>query len=185
MDSNSETSLPLSCPGEINMIFTIQGWYIIILLLFLNVHIISCFFNIENKILLTKGILCWQILVIGRGQRQLMHQLDNLTNLLHEYCGERSRQGRTDKASRMIDTESIGTPVILTLAIGGLGVLLFKCLSSQKWSSRHIVWSTPNYGMPMYYPLSNCLLFFLNHKAHSSGEICPLLSEILEAGASS
>ncbi|KAL6318873.1 hypothetical protein AAG906_001346 [Vitis piasezkii] len=73
-----------------------------------------------------------EILVVARGQRQIMHQLDNLNSLLHEYWGERSRQGRTDRANRMIDIESMGIPIILSLAIGGLGVFFFKSLSSQK-----------------------------------------------------
>lgn len=73
-----------------------------------------------------------EILVVARGQRQIMHQLDNLNSLLHEYWGEKSRQGRTDRANRMIDIESMGIPIILSLAIGGLGVLFFKSLSSQK-----------------------------------------------------
>lgn len=73
-----------------------------------------------------------EILVVARGQHQIMHQLDNLNSLLHEYWGEKSRQGRTDRANRMIDIESMGIPIILSLAIGGLGVLFFKSLSSQK-----------------------------------------------------
>ena len=73
-----------------------------------------------------------EILVVVRGQRQIMHQLDNLNSLLHEYWGERSREGRTDRANRMIDIESMGIPIILSLAIGGLGVFFFKSLSSQK-----------------------------------------------------
>ena len=32
----------------------------------------------------------------------------------------------------MIDVDSIGVPLILALAIGGLGVFLFKGLTSQK-----------------------------------------------------
>ncbi|KAF3437949.1 hypothetical protein FNV43_RR20705 [Rhamnella rubrinervis] len=73
-----------------------------------------------------------EILAISRGQRQVMHQIDNLNNLLREYWGERSRQGRTNETSRNIDIDSVGVPVILTLAIGGLGIFLFRSLSSQK-----------------------------------------------------
>ncbi|TXG51559.1 hypothetical protein EZV62_024083 [Acer yangbiense] len=73
-----------------------------------------------------------EILLIARGQRQVMHQLDNLSNLLHEYRGERSHQERSDRSSRKIDVDSISVPLILTLAIGGLGIFLFKGLTYQK-----------------------------------------------------
>ncbi|XP_062158412.1 inorganic pyrophosphatase TTM1 isoform X2 [Alnus glutinosa] len=73
-----------------------------------------------------------EILVIARGQRQIMHQLDNLSNLLHEYWGERSRHGRIDETKRLIDVDSMGIPLILTLAIAGLGVFLFKGFTSHK-----------------------------------------------------
>ncbi|KAG8654261.1 inorganic pyrophosphatase TTM2 isoform X2 [Manihot esculenta] len=73
-----------------------------------------------------------EVLIIARAQRQIMHQLDNLSNLLHEYWGARARQERTDRINRAIDVESIALPVILTLAVGGLGVFLFRGLTSQK-----------------------------------------------------
>ncbi|KAG5546541.1 hypothetical protein RHGRI_018654 [Rhododendron griersonianum] len=73
-----------------------------------------------------------EVLLIARGQRQIMHQIDNLSNLLNEYQRERPREGRTDVTSRTIDVESIGVSIILTLAIGGLGIFLFRSLSSQK-----------------------------------------------------
>ncbi|KAG6672761.1 hypothetical protein I3842_16G075600 [Carya illinoinensis] len=73
-----------------------------------------------------------EILLITRGQRQIVHQLDNLTTFLHEYRGERSQHGRTDHTNRAIDADSISFPLILTLAIGGLGVLLFRGLASEK-----------------------------------------------------
>ncbi|XP_057961107.1 inorganic pyrophosphatase TTM2 [Malania oleifera] len=67
-----------------------------------------------------------EIVAITRGQRQITHQLDNLSNLLRENFGERSHQLRTDK-KHMTDIETTRVPLILTLAIGSLGVLLFKC----------------------------------------------------------
>ncbi|OMO60901.1 Uridine kinase [Corchorus capsularis] len=73
-----------------------------------------------------------EVLLIARGQRQVMHQLDNLTNLLHEYRGERSRQERVDRTNRTIDFETITVPLILTIAIGGLGVFLLRSMTSQK-----------------------------------------------------
>ncbi|XP_061953284.1 inorganic pyrophosphatase TTM1-like isoform X2 [Populus nigra] len=70
-----------------------------------------------------------EVLLIARGQRQIMHQLDNLTNLLHEHRGERSR---ADTINSTADIDSITFPLILTLAIGGLGVLLFSSMTSRK-----------------------------------------------------
>ncbi|WVZ11122.1 hypothetical protein V8G54_015652 [Vigna mungo] len=73
-----------------------------------------------------------EVLVIARGQRQIMHQLDTLSNLLHEYFGERSRLGRPNQTGRMREPDSIAIPVVLTLVIGVVGVFLFKSVTSQK-----------------------------------------------------
>ncbi|KAM1340567.1 hypothetical protein ACFX2H_038939 [Malus domestica] len=72
-----------------------------------------------------------EILTITRGQRQIMHQIDNLSNRLREYPAERFRQGRTDATGRMPDIESV-VPLVLALAIGGLGVFFFRSLTSPK-----------------------------------------------------
>lgn len=69
-----------------------------------------------------------EITLIARGQRQIIHQLDNLSNLLHENIGE-LRQGRTDGISRTTDIDSLRRPLILTLAVGGISVLLFKAFN--------------------------------------------------------
>ncbi|CAN4121969.1 unnamed protein product [Withania somnifera] len=60
---------------------------------------------------------------VARGQRQIMHQLDNLSNILRERLGEQSRQARTSKRR---DLNSIRVPLVLTLAVSGLGLFLFK-----------------------------------------------------------
>lgn len=73
-----------------------------------------------------------EVLVIARGQRQIMHQLDTLSNFLHEYFGERSRLGRPDHTGRMREAESVAIPLVLTLAFGAVGVLLFRGFTSQK-----------------------------------------------------
>ncbi|XAR63854.1 Uridine kinase [Bertholletia excelsa] len=70
-----------------------------------------------------------EVLLIARGQHQIMHQLDNLAYLLHDYRRERSQEERTDMTSRT-NVESIGVSLVLTLAIGGLGIFLFRTLSS-------------------------------------------------------
>uniref|UniRef100_A0A2P2MBH6 JHL10I11.7 protein n=1 Tax=Rhizophora mucronata TaxID=61149 RepID=A0A2P2MBH6_RHIMU len=73
-----------------------------------------------------------EILLIARGQRQIVHQLDNLSNLLHEYQGERSHQERADRTNNAMNPDSLVVPLILTLAVGGLGIFLFRGLTSQK-----------------------------------------------------
>ncbi|XP_023873066.1 inorganic pyrophosphatase TTM2 isoform X2 [Quercus suber] len=62
---------------------------------------------------------------VARGQRQIIHQLDNLNNLVRDNLGERSRQVKTtNKRSLIADVEPI--TVMLTLAVGGLGIFLIK-----------------------------------------------------------
>ncbi|XP_073122816.1 inorganic pyrophosphatase TTM1-like [Henckelia pumila] len=46
-----------------------------------------------------------EILLIARGQRQIMHQIGSLSNLLHEYFGERSHPGRTSQPGGVPDME--------------------------------------------------------------------------------
>ena len=63
-----------------------------------------------------------QISDVAQGQRQIMHQLDNLSNLLHERLRERSQQ-----KNMVAGAEPFKVPLILTtLAIGGLGIFLFR-----------------------------------------------------------
>ncbi|KAI3463802.1 hypothetical protein Pfo_020465 [Paulownia fortunei] len=73
-----------------------------------------------------------EVLFIARGQRQIMHQIDNLSSLLHEYYGEMSHQGRTDQTGGVPDIGSIGIPLLLSLAVGGIGILLLRTVSSPK-----------------------------------------------------
>ncbi|CAI9754117.1 unnamed protein product [Fraxinus pennsylvanica] len=70
-----------------------------------------------------------EVLLIARGQRQVMHQIDNLSKILHDYFGERSQQGRADGA---MTVQLVGISLIVPLAIGGIGIYLFKTWSSQK-----------------------------------------------------
>ncbi|KAM3318898.1 inorganic pyrophosphatase TTM1 isoform X1 [Capsicum chacoense] len=79
-----------------------------------------------------ESTLMEEVLLIGRSQRQIMHQIDNLSNILRELHGERPRLGRTDRTEGMAEVvESIGVPLLLTLAIGGVGILLFRTLSQK------------------------------------------------------
>ncbi|CAK9150199.1 unnamed protein product [Ilex paraguariensis] len=68
---------------------------------------------------------------IARGQRQVLHQLDNLNNLLRESLGEISRDARTDKNCEIADVDPVRVSLIIALAIGGLGIFLFKGLLSR------------------------------------------------------
>ncbi|KAA0034500.1 hypothetical protein IC582_022968 [Cucumis melo] len=70
---------------------------------------------------------------ISRGQRQVMHQLDCLSNLLRERdnAGDRSRQVRTKKKTIMPDPEPLTLPLLLTLAVGGVGIVLYKSFLSR------------------------------------------------------
>uniref|UniRef100_M1CAE4 Uridine cytidine kinase I n=1 Tax=Solanum tuberosum TaxID=4113 RepID=M1CAE4_SOLTU len=71
-----------------------------------------------------------EVLLIGRSQRQIMHQMDNLSNILRELNG--SRLGRADRTEGMAEVvESIGVPLLLTLAVGGVGIFLFRTLSQK------------------------------------------------------
>ncbi|XP_076903513.1 inorganic pyrophosphatase TTM1-like isoform X1 [Bidens hawaiensis] len=73
-----------------------------------------------------------EVLLIARGQRQLMHQLDNISNLLRDYVSEKDHVDRSDKTNRFTEIESVGVPFIAALAIGGLEFLLCRTLYSQK-----------------------------------------------------
>lgn len=70
-----------------------------------------------------------EVLMIARGQRQVMHQLDNLSNLLREYVNDK---GQAEKGKRLTEIESIGLPFMVTLVVGGLGFFLCRTLYSQK-----------------------------------------------------
>lgn len=57
----------------------------------------------------------------------MMHQLDNISSLVREdIVGVRSERERRERKSTMLDIEPPGVPLILTLAVGGLGIFLFK-----------------------------------------------------------
>ncbi|KAK8667953.1 hypothetical protein V6N13_105426 [Hibiscus sabdariffa] len=76
--------------------------------------------SISSSQLAKEPAIMEEISSVGRGQRQIMHQLDNLSNLLHERIGKRSLQANTRKKNTVAeDREPIKVPLILTtLAIG-------------------------------------------------------------------
>ncbi|CAA0815319.1 Phosphoribulokinase / Uridine kinase family [Striga hermonthica] len=57
-----------------------------------------------------------EVLFIARAQRQILHQIDNLSSLLHECYGERSRQDETNRRGGLSD---VTIPLLLSLAVAG------------------------------------------------------------------
>ncbi|CAA0822461.1 Phosphoribulokinase / Uridine kinase family [Striga hermonthica] len=69
---------------------------------------------------------------ISRGQRQIMHQLDNLSNLLRENMGEKTDRDRKQTRSETSENDQNKAAVILaSLAFGGLGICLIKAFLSR------------------------------------------------------
>ncbi|KAJ1691425.1 hypothetical protein LUZ63_015580 [Rhynchospora breviuscula] len=71
-----------------------------------------------------------EILLISRGQRQMMHQLDSLTNLLHENLS-RANQEKNGSRTRIFDIETVSNRLVLVLAISAAGFFLFKGLKKN------------------------------------------------------
>ncbi|KAE8707326.1 putative peroxidase [Hibiscus syriacus] len=96
--------------------------------------------NSSSSSLLAKDSpLMEEISTVAQGQRRIMHQLDNFSNLLHAGLGERSEEADTRKKNTVAGAEPIKVPLILTtLTIGGLGIFLFRgflCNSCSRVSS--------------------------------------------------
>ncbi|KAJ3686792.1 hypothetical protein LUZ61_015956 [Rhynchospora tenuis] len=70
-----------------------------------------------------------EILLISRSQRQMMHQLDSLTNLLHENLS-RANQEKNGSRTRIFDIETVSNRLVLVLAISAAGFFLFKGLKN-------------------------------------------------------
>ncbi|PKI62511.1 hypothetical protein CRG98_017135 [Punica granatum] len=71
-----------------------------------------------------------EISVIAKGQRQILHQLDNLSSLLRETYG-RAPKARTNRTTVKFDAEKIKAPLVLSLVVGGLGIILLKGLLTR------------------------------------------------------
>lgn len=87
--------------------------------------------NSASSSQLARESMLEEVMLIARGQRQIMHQIDNLSNILREHFGERARQWRADSTARNQHLESVGA-VLVTLAIGGLGMFLLRNISSHR-----------------------------------------------------
>ncbi|KAK9063775.1 hypothetical protein SSX86_017647 [Deinandra increscens subsp. villosa] len=71
---------------------------------------------------------------IARNQLKIMHQLDMLSNSLRDQMGERSRKEREVKKgqrSTLDGVDGVVVSLLLALACGGVGVLLFKGVSPR------------------------------------------------------
>ncbi|XP_020547430.1 uridine-cytidine kinase C isoform X2 [Sesamum indicum] len=69
---------------------------------------------------------------IARGQRQVMHQLDNLSNLLREKLEERSERDRRHNTNVTPENDLTRISIILaSLAVSSLGIFWFKGLLSR------------------------------------------------------
>ncbi|KAK3222710.1 hypothetical protein Dsin_009735 [Dipteronia sinensis] len=83
--------------------------------------------SLSSSQLAKESPLMEEITGIARGQRQIMHQLDNLSNLVRESMGELSHKVRKNERGVVgDDDEPIKVPLLLTLAIGGLGIMVLK-----------------------------------------------------------
>ncbi|XP_020224520.1 inorganic pyrophosphatase TTM2 [Cajanus cajan] len=69
---------------------------------------------------------------ISRSQRQIMHQLDNLNNLIRGSLGEKSHQTRTSRKSPDPESDSTGARIMAAVAVGCLGIFLMKGLLNRK-----------------------------------------------------
>ncbi|XP_052199510.1 inorganic pyrophosphatase TTM2 isoform X2 [Diospyros lotus] len=63
-----------------------------------------------------ESALMEEISTVARGQRQIMHQLDSLSNLLRDTFTERSGEARTERKSLIDDIQSIKAQTFLTFA---------------------------------------------------------------------
>ncbi|CAF2139832.1 unnamed protein product [Brassica napus] len=81
--------------------------------------------------LVRESPLMEEVILVARGQRQIMHQMDTLSNLLREYVGERSRIERLDSNRTNSTTQNLEAstlPVLLALVVGCLGVFAYSRL---------------------------------------------------------
>ncbi|KAL8229055.1 hypothetical protein R6Q57_013955 [Mikania cordata] len=68
---------------------------------------------------------------IAQSQRKIMHQLDYISKHIYDEIGERSRQGRRIKKNNEPKVDPVAVSIVLALAIGGLGVFLFKGIAPR------------------------------------------------------
>ncbi|XP_073315641.1 inorganic pyrophosphatase TTM2-like isoform X2 [Primulina huaijiensis] len=84
--------------------------------------------SLSSSQLAKESSLMEEISNITRGQRQVMHQLDNLSNLVRENVSStRSHRDTKHRRVEIPDIEPVKISMVLaSLAVGGLGIFLFK-----------------------------------------------------------
>ncbi|KAF3780795.1 Uridine-cytidine kinase C [Nymphaea thermarum] len=75
--------------------------------------------------ILKESSLVEEITVVGRGQRQIMHQLDNLSSFLHENTRPKAHKKQVDRSHRR-SYGRFGRPLIVLLIVGGISAMLFR-----------------------------------------------------------
>ncbi|KAI3503669.1 hypothetical protein L1887_32117 [Cichorium endivia] len=63
---------------------------------------------------------------IVQSQRKIMTQLDNISKHLYDEIGERARKDRKIKKRNGLEVDVVAVPIVIALAVGGIGVVLFK-----------------------------------------------------------
>uniref|UniRef100_A0A7N0TCR7 CYTH domain-containing protein n=1 Tax=Kalanchoe fedtschenkoi TaxID=63787 RepID=A0A7N0TCR7_KALFE len=83
--------------------------------------------SLPSSQLTKESALMDKMTALTRGQRQIMHQVDNLSSLLRESLELKSQQRtRTVRKITIPDLGAMGLPIVLVVAIGGFGFILFK-----------------------------------------------------------
>ncbi|KAG8059680.1 hypothetical protein GUJ93_ZPchr0002g23616 [Zizania palustris] len=85
--------------------------------------------SLSSNQLIKESPMVDEIIIISRGQRQVLHQLDNLTSLLHEHL-VLTRQGNAVRTNGILHMDKTIFPLI-ALTIGGVGYLVFKSLLNR------------------------------------------------------
>ncbi|KZV43906.1 uridine-cytidine kinase C [Dorcoceras hygrometricum] len=91
--------------------------------------------SLSSSQLAKESSLMEELSNITRGQRQVMHQLDNLSNLIRENVKSKRphRITRHGRGGETLDIEAIRIPMVLaSLAVGGLGIFFIKGFLTRK-----------------------------------------------------
>ncbi|KAJ3692484.1 hypothetical protein LUZ60_012834 [Juncus effusus] len=79
----------------------------------------------SSQLINKESPLLEEVMQISRGQRQMMHQLDSLTNLLHQNMN-RVQPEKNGLRNRIFDIETISNRLVLVLAVGAVSFFVFK-----------------------------------------------------------
>ncbi|CAM8939017.1 unnamed protein product [Rhodiola kirilowii] len=82
--------------------------------------------SLSSSQLAKESALNDEIAALTRGQRKIMHQVDNLSSLLRECLESKSQRTRTGHKVMIPGLGAIRLPIILAVTIGGFGIILLK-----------------------------------------------------------